>query len=280
MQHVIPMKSQTQPFQQKLRKIHPKLEPTIKKELNKLLPAKIVFLVRHTQWVSTLVPVRKKSGEIRLCADFRNLYRVSDKDNYHVPPMEQILQHVSGSESLSLLDGFSGYNQVLMSPLDQLKTTYCNPWDTYAYRKMSFGLINASATFQRAMDIAFCGLINQSIVVYLDDFIVFSKNKKDHLSHRRAILERCRKFGISLNPKKSVFAVDQGKMLGFIVSKDGMIIDPERTQAIAKLPPPSSKKVMQSFLGKINFVRRFVPSFSEMVRRLQNLIKKDVFTNG
>jgi hypothetical protein len=113
-------------------------------------------------------------------------------------------------------------------------------------------------------------------VVYLDDVIVFSKRKKDHLSHLRVVLERCRKFGISLNPKKSVFAVEQGKLLGFIVYKDGMIIDPERTQAIAKLPPPSSKKVMQSFLGKINFVRRFVPTFFEMVRPLQNTIKKDI----
>jgi hypothetical protein len=83
-------------------------------------------------------------------------------------------------------------------------------------------------------------------------------------------------FGISLNPKKSIFAVEQGKLLRFIVSKDGMIIDPERTKFIAKLTPPSSKKAMQSFLGKINFVRRFVSSFSEMVRPLQNLIKNDV----
>jgi hypothetical protein len=163
-----------------------------------------------------------------------------------------------------------------MSPSDQLKTTFRTPWGTYAYRKMPFGLINVGATFQREMDIFFRGLINQSVVVYLDDVTVFSKNKKDHLSHLRDVLERCRKFGISLNPKKSVFAVEQGKLLGFIVSKYGMIIDPERTQAIANLPPPSSKKAMQSFLGKINFVRRFVPSFSEMVRPLQNLIKKDV----
>jgi hypothetical protein len=113
-------------------------------------------------------------------------------------------------------------------------------------------------------------------MVYLDDVTVFSKNKKDHLSHLRIVLERCRKYGISLNPKKSVFAVEQGKLLGFVVSKDGIIIDPERTQAIAKLSPPSSKKSMQSFLGKINFVKRFVPSFSEMVRPLHNLIKKDV----
>jgi hypothetical protein len=87
-QHIIPMKPQTQPFQQKLRRMQPKLEPMVNKELNKLLNAKIIFLVRHTQWVSNLVPVRKKSGEIRLCVDFLNLNRASDKDNYPVPPME------------------------------------------------------------------------------------------------------------------------------------------------------------------------------------------------
>jgi len=163
-----------------------------------------------------------------------------------------------------------------MSPPDQLKTTFHTPWGTYTYKKMPFGLINSEATFQREMDIYFRGLINQSIVVYLDDVTVFSKNKIDHLSHLRSILQRCHKYDLSLNPKKSIFAVEQGKLLGFIVSSDGMIIDLERTQAIAKLPPPSSKKSMQSFLGQINFVRRFVPSFSEMVRPLKNLIKKDV----
>jgi hypothetical protein len=97
--------------------------------------------------------------------------------------MEQILQQVFGSERLSLLDGFSGYNQVLMSPSDQLKTTFCTPWGTYAYRKMPFGLINVGATFQRAMDISFRGLINHSIAVYLDDVTFYSKNKDDHLAH-------------------------------------------------------------------------------------------------
>jgi hypothetical protein len=127
--------------------MHPKLKPTIKKELNKLLTAKIIFLVRHMQWVSNLVHVRKKSGEIQICVDFRNLNRASDKDNYPVPSMEQILHHVSGSERLSLLDGFSRYNQVLMSPSNQLKTTFHTPWGTYAYKKMPFGLINTDATF-------------------------------------------------------------------------------------------------------------------------------------
>ena len=106
--------------------------------------------------------------------------------------MEQILQNVSRSTMLSLLDGFSGYNQVLVSKGDRLKTTFRTKWGTYAYDKMPFGLINAGATFQRAMDIAFRGLINKSMVVYLDDITVYSKNKKDHVSHLKAILERCR----------------------------------------------------------------------------------------
>ena len=102
-----------------------------------------------------LVPVRKKSGEIILCVDFRNPNHDSDKDNYPIPPMEQILQMVSGSELFSLLDGFSRYNQVLVAEQDRLKTMFRTKKGTFSYRRMPFGLINDGATFQRAMDIAF-----------------------------------------------------------------------------------------------------------------------------
>ena len=157
--HVVPIKAGVKPYQQPLRKMHPKLEPLIQSEVKKLLDARIIFKVRHSEWVSNLVPVRKKSGEIRLCVDFRNLNHTSDKDNYPVPPMEQLLQMVSGSELFSLLDRFSGYNQVLVAEEDRLNTTFRTKWGTFAYRRMPFGLINAGAKFQRAMDIAFRGLI-------------------------------------------------------------------------------------------------------------------------
>ena len=107
---------------------------------------------------------------------------------------------------LSLLDSFSGYNQVLVSPVDQLTNTFRTPWGTYSYRNMPFGLINVGATFQREMDATFRGLINHFVIVYLDDVTVFSKNRSDHISHLRKVLECYRKFGISLNPKKSIFA--------------------------------------------------------------------------
>jgi hypothetical protein len=101
--------------------------------------------------------VRKKSGEIRLCVDFRNLNRSSRKDNYPLPNMEHILQKVTGASRISMIDGFSGYNQISVMPEDREKTTFTTPWGTFMYAKMPFGLMNAGATFQRAMDIAFIG---------------------------------------------------------------------------------------------------------------------------
>ena len=131
----------------------------------------------------------KKSGEIRICIDFRNLNRGILKDNYPVPSLEQILQSVSRSTLLFLLYGFSIYNQVLVTKEDRLKTTFRIKWGTYVYDKMPFRLINVGATFQRAMDISFRGLINKSIVFYLDDITVYSKKQEDHVPHLKVIFE-------------------------------------------------------------------------------------------
>jgi hypothetical protein len=146
-QHTIPLKPELKPFQQKLWKYHLSLEPLMCHELKKLLDAKIIFQVRHSAWVENLVPVRKKYGEIRLCVDFRNLNGASEKGNYPVPPMEQLLQTMSGFEIFSLLYGFSGYNQVLVSEEDHLKTTFQTKWGTFDYNHMPFGLINVGETF-------------------------------------------------------------------------------------------------------------------------------------
>ena len=144
----------------------------MKKELKKMLSTKIIFLVQHITWVANLVLVRKNSGEIQICIDFQNLNWASLKDNYLVPPMEHILQRESRLALLSLLDGFSRYNQVLVVKEDRLKTTFQTKLGTYAYAKMPFGLINAVVTFQRAKDIPFIGLLNKSMVVYLNDITI------------------------------------------------------------------------------------------------------------
>jgi hypothetical protein len=182
-----------------------------------------------------LFPTRKKSGEIRLCIDFRNLNKVSLKDNYPLLKMDHILQRVVRSNRISLLDGFLGYNQFLVHPDDQDKTAFTTPWGAFMYVKMPFGLMNARATFQRAMDIAFVEELGKFIVIYLDDVTVFSQSNDEHLQHLRRVFEKCRKFGISLNPKKSLFRLEEGKLLGNIISKDGIKIDPSRIKATQKL---------------------------------------------
>jgi hypothetical protein len=114
------------------------------------------------------------------------------------------------------------------------------------------------------------------VVVYLDDMTVYSKNKEDHVQHSTQIFERCRKYGISLNPKKNIFDVEEGKLLGHIISQADICIDPERIKAIAQRPLPQNKKAMQSFFGKIKFVRKFTLDFTETIKPLQKIICKDV----
>ena len=119
----------------------------MEREVNKLLDAKIIVPLRYSDWVANLVPVRKKNEEIRLCVDFRNLNRSSKKDNYPFPKMEHILQRVTGSSRMSMIDGFAGYNQIFVFLEDREKTTFTTPWGTFMYAKKPFGLMNAGVTF-------------------------------------------------------------------------------------------------------------------------------------
>ena len=157
----------------------------MRKELSKLIEENIIFPIKHSSWVANLILVRKKNEEIRLCVDFRDLNQASLKDHHPLPSMEKILSKVNGSRRFSFLDGFSGYNQVLVKESDRYKTAFTTKWGTYAYCKIPFGLTNAGAAFQKAMEMAFKNLIDKFVLVYLDDITVYSKNVEDHFDHLR-----------------------------------------------------------------------------------------------
>ena len=142
------------------------------------------------------------------------------------------------------------------------------------YVKMPFGLMNAGATFQRAMDIEFSEEIGHFIVIYLDDITFYSKTNKEHLKHMRKVFEKCRKFGLSLNPKKTIFGLQEGKLLGHIISEKGINIDPQRVEGILQITHPRNSKELQSFIGKINFLRRFIPNLAEHLRNMNNMLKR------
>jgi hypothetical protein len=147
-EHKIPLKEEAKPFWQKLRQINPMLLPIMEREVKKLLDAQIIVPLRYSEWVANLVPVRKKSGEIRLCVDFRNLNKSSRKDNYPLPKMEHILQRVTSASRISMIDGFSGYNQISVLLEDRENITFTTPLGTFIYAKMPFGLMNTRATFR------------------------------------------------------------------------------------------------------------------------------------
>ena len=273
-QHTIPIKEDAKPCRKKLRRINPLLLPLIENEVNKLFEAKIILVLRHSRWLANVVLVRKKNGEIKICIDFRNLNRVSLKDNYPVPKMDHILQKVVGSQRMSMLDGFYGYNQVLVHPDDQENTAFTTPWGTFMYSKIPFDLMNAGATFQRAMDIAFSEEKDKFVVLYLDHIVVFSKSDEKHLQHLERIFLKCMKFGIFLNPKKSHFDLEEGKLLWHIISKDGFRIDPGRVEAIGHVAFPRSKKEVQLFISKVNFLRRFIINCAEKMTSITKMIRK------
>jgi hypothetical protein len=279
-QHIIPLREEAKPVKQKIRMMNPKLKPLVKIELEKLKKAGIIYPIRHSIWISNLVIVRKKTKEIRMCVDFRDLNKASIKDNFPLTNIKFLLQQVIGLTCMSMLDGFSGYNQVLVAEEDREKTTFITPWETYAYARMPFSLKNAGATFQMAMDHAFNGLIGNFMDDYQYDLTMNSNKREDHIHHLRKVFERCRLYDVSLNPKKCLFVVTQGKLLGHIVCKEWIYIDPERVKAINELNPPTSKKGVHSFFGKINFVRRFVPDYASIIKPINLLLKRSRDSSG
>ena len=136
------------------------------------------------------------------------------------------------------MDRFSSYNQIRMAPEDMEKTTFLIMWGTFCYKIMLFGLKNAGVTYQKAMVTLFHDMMHKEIEVYVDDMITKSQGEDDHVIKLKKLFERLRKFQLKLNPVKCTFGAISGKLLGFVVSKKGIEIDPNKVRAIQNLPPP------------------------------------------
>jgi hypothetical protein len=219
--------------------------------------------------------VNKKQGTIRVCTDFRDLNKAYPKDNFPTPFIDQIIDECVGCEDFSFMDGFSGYNQIQIKPEDQHKMTFICSWGTFVYCKMPFGLKNAGATFQRTMYFAFHDL-KHIVEAYLDDLASRSQTRMDHPMHLQLIFEHCRYFRIRLNPNKCIFCVTSRRLLGFIVSTIGIMVDPLKVEAIIQLPPPRKILQLQSLQGKANFLRCFIAKYVEITKGFMHLLKKDV----
>ncbi|RDX68220.1 hypothetical protein CR513_52809, partial [Mucuna pruriens] len=139
------------PVRQQLRRMKPDVALKIKEEVEKQWDAGFLAVSNYPQWVANIVPVPKKDGKVRMCVDYRDLNRASPKDNFPLPHIDMLVDNTACHAFFSFMDGFSGYNQILMAKEDQEKTTFVTLWGTFCYKVMPFGLKNAGATYQRAM---------------------------------------------------------------------------------------------------------------------------------
>jgi hypothetical protein len=180
---------------------------------------------------------------------------------FPTPFTSEVLENVGGQEAYSFTHGFSSYNQIKIAPKDRYKTTFSMEWGFYQYTVMPFGLKNAPAIFSRVVIAAFKDLIHQFLEVYLDDWIVCSF-LKDHVEVLILMLERCSQCQISLNIQKCIFGTPFGILLGHIVRKQGLIVDPAKIAIIVNLPPPKSVCQLRETLGHTGYYRKFIKGYA------------------
>ena len=215
--HSLNVEQGTRLVVQPMRTFHPDVEVQIAQEVKKLLSSVFIKPIQHPRWLSNIVPVKKKNGQIRCCVDFHNLNKACPKDEFPLPNMDLLIDLAAGHAMFSFMDGFSGYNQIFMSPKDAEKTAFRTPIGNFYYTVMPFGLKNTGATYQRTMTAMFHDMMHREIKDYVDDIVVKSKTREDHFGIMKKVFERCRLYKLKMNPLKCAFGVSAGKFLGFLV---------------------------------------------------------------
>ena len=176
--------------------------------------------------------VKKANGKWRMCVDFTDLNRACPKNSYPLPRINTLVDSTARHELLSFMDAISGYNQIKVNEDDQERTSFVTGQGLFCYKVMPFGLKNEGATYQRLMNKMFAHQIGRNVQVYIDDMLVKSLCKNDHLNDLQETFDTLRSYNMKLNPSKCMFGVTTGKFLGFIVSQKGIEVNPEKVRAI------------------------------------------------
>lgn len=258
------------PINQRYRRIPPNQFEEVKEHLQVLLERGVIR-PSQSDYASPIVLVRKKSGALRLCVDYRRLNAKTRKDAYPLPRIDESLDALGRARYFSAIDLASAYNQVEVHPDDRHKTAFTTPMGLFEYNRMPFGLCNAPATFQRLMQTIFREDLLQILLVYLDDIIVYSDSIADHLKRLERVFQKLREHGLKIEAEKCQFFQSHVKYLGHVVSSEGVATDPAKTEAVSKWPTPRTLRDLRSFLGFASYYRRFVPGFAQTAAPLHQL---------
>ncbi len=268
--HDIPLTDDI-PVRQRYRRIPPSDYELVKTHIGQLLEAQIIR-ESCSPYASPVVLVRKKDGSLRMCVDYRQLNSKTRKDAFPLPRIKETLDSLTGAHWFSTLDLASGYNQVPVSESDRPKTAFCTPFGLFEWNRMPFGLCNAPSTFQRLMERLFGDQRHQSVLLYLDDIIVFSSSVQQHLQRLRMVLGRLGAEGLKVKLGKCVFFREKVRYLGHVISGQGVATDPSKIEAVAQWSRPGTVSELRTFLGFIGYYRRFVEGFARLAAPLHKIV--------
>jgi hypothetical protein len=271
-EHSLDIRAGARPVKQHLRRFDEEKRRAIGEEVHKLMAVGFIKEVFHPEWLANPVLIKKTGGKWRMCVDYTGLNKACPKVPYPLPRIDQIVDSTAGCETLSFLDAYSVYHQIKMKESDQLATSFITPFGMYCYTTIPFGLRNAGATYQRCMNHVFGEHIGRTVEAYV--IVVKTRKASDLLSDLEVTFRCLRAKGVKLNPKKCVFGVLRGMLLGFIVSERGIEANPEKIAAITNMGPIKDLKGVQRVMGCLAALSRFISRLGEKGLPLYRLLRK------
>jgi hypothetical protein len=261
-EHSLNVDPSFRPRKQRLQKMSEDKAEGAQNEVKSLLSAGVIREVKYPEWLANTVMVNKVNGKWRMCIDFIDLNKACPKDEFPLTRIDSLVDAATSSELMSLLDCYSGYNQIWMKKEDEPKTSFITPSGTYCYLWMPEGLKNARGSFSRMTVKVLHSQIGRNVLTYVDDIIVKSTKQENHIADLQETFANFRQVGLKLNPEKCVFGV-KGKFIGCLVSTKGIEANPSKIEAILRMEPPSTKKGAQRLAGRLASLNRFISRLAE-----------------
>ena len=245
----------------------------LRKQLDELLS--IGFIRPSTSpWGAPVLFVKKKDNTLRLCIDYRKLNRVTIKNKYPLPRIDDLFDQLRGSRYYSKIDLRTGYHQLRIREEDIPKTVFRTRYGHFEFLVMPFGLTNAPAAFMDMMHRIFRPYLDQFVIVFIDDILIYSKSREEHVQHLRQVLLTLREHKLYAKKSKCEFWMKEVKFLGHVVSEEGVTVDPAKVEAVMNWDQPENATKVQSFLGLAGYYRRFVEGFSRIALPMTRLTRK------
>ena len=232
-----------------------------------------------TEWVSPIVPVLKPSGDVRICVDLKKLNQSVERERYVIPTVDEIVHQLRGSSVFFKLDAASGFWQIPLDPETAKLTTFITPFGRYFIKRLPFGISSAPEIFQRTMNELLRGI--DGVICYFDDILCHTSTMEEHELLLGRVFKRLKEFGLQLNPEKCEYRKSEITFLGHIISKDGVRADDSKIAAIVNMTEPTDVAELRRYLGMVNYLSRYLPHLSSVLRPLNDLlVKETVWTWG